>query len=141
MTNSKKNQTSDILLEYYDDYNTDNVNQVNTSQRPDNKNAVKTATGNSTLPKTAALKKTSNKNVEREALIADGNYAYYTPKHHYQGEWSPVDPVHHPFTPHPVLLPHPTPPPIIIHPPPTTTEDSTGHILHYTINYHVNFFN
>ena len=114
---SHTNQTSDSVIEYYDDYYTENVNEINTSQRPDDINALKNAAKNAvanvtdnTSPKTAALKK-ANKNVEREALITDGNYAYYTPTHLHHGEWSPVDPVHHPYSPHPVLLPHPTPSP------------------------------
>ena len=132
---------NDSLIDYYDDeyYYTDNVNEVNTSQRPNDKSENnKTAIDSSSQrPKE---KSGSRKNVERDAYVPEGNYAYYTPAKHPSGDWHPVPAPPHVVTPHPILLTHPSqrlPPPIIVHPAPTTTEDSTSHILHYTINYQV----
>jgi len=132
---------NDTLIDYYDDnyYYTDNVNEVNTSQRPNDKTeSNKTAVDSSSQrPKE---KSGSHKNVERDAYVPEGNYAYYSPAKHPSGDWHPVPPPPHVVTPHPILLTQPSqrlPPPIIVHPAPTTTEDSTSNILHYTINYQV----
>ena len=124
VTESTASSANDSSIEYYDDYYyADDTNEINTSQRPNDKNVSTTDR--------------SNKNVEREAHGHDGNYAYYTPNYN---EWHPVAPPLPVLAPLPVIVPRPVhhhPPPIIVHPaPPTTTEDS--HILHYTINYQVN---
>ena len=127
VTESAANFSNDSLIEYYDDYYyADDANEINTSQRPNDKNSSTANDGDR-----------SNKNVEREAhVVHDGNYAYYRPS---PDEWHPVAPPPPVLAPAPVILPHQVhhhPPPIVIHPaPPTTTEDS--HILHYTINYQV----